>query len=57
MKQPKKLTLMQKRTLSEYGLNAKEWMLVAETDFYLKIINKKTGQRKSLDKFRGMFKK
>lgn len=52
MKQPKKLTRQQKMCLSAHRLRADEWMLVEETDFYLKIINKSTGARKSLDKYR-----
>lgn len=56
MKQPKKLTREQKQALSAVHLNAKEWMLIEETDFYLKVINKTTGQRKSVDKFGGLRK-
>lgn len=52
MKQPKKLTRRQKECLSAYNLNPENWMLVEETDFYLKIINKQTKSRKILDKFR-----
>lgn len=51
MKQPKKLTRQQKECLSTHHLNADNWALVEETDFYLKIINKQTGTRKSVDKF------
>lgn len=52
MKQPKKLTKAQKECLSAYYLNTKHWALVEETEFYLKIINKETGTRRTLDKFR-----
>lgn len=52
MKQPKKLTRQQKECLSAHHLNADNWALVEETDFYLKIINKQTGARKSVGKFR-----
>lgn len=52
MKQPKKLTRQQKECLSAHHLNADNWMLVEETEFYLKIINKQAGTRKSVDKFR-----
>lgn len=52
MKQAKRLTRQQKECLSAHHLNADNWMLVEETDFYLKIINKQTGTRKSVDKFR-----
>lgn len=52
MKQPKKLTRSMKECLSAHGLIADNWMLVEETGFYLKIINKKTGKRRTVDKFR-----
>lgn len=52
MKQPKKLTRSQKECLSAHHLKTDNWMLVEETEFYLKIINKETGKRKSVDKFR-----
>lgn len=51
MKQPKRLTYEQKCCLSAHYLNWKDWMLVEETEFYYKIVNKKTGAKKSLDKF------
>lgn len=52
MKQPKKLTRRQKECLSAHYLNADNWMLVEETEFYLKIINKQTGKIRSVDKFK-----
>lgn len=52
MKQPKKLTRQQKECLSAHYLNANNWMLIEETEFYLKIINKETGKTKMVDKFR-----
>lgn len=52
MKRPKKLTRQQKECLSAHHLNAENWALVQETDFYLKIINKRTGNIKNVDKFR-----
>lgn len=52
MKQPKKLTRQQKECLSAHYLKADEWMLVEETEFYLKIINKNTNKTKMVDKFR-----
>ena len=51
MKQPKKLTRSQKECLSAHHLNTENWMLVEETEFYLKIINKQTGVKKMIDKF------
>lgn len=52
MKQPKKLTREQKCCVAAHYLNPKDWMFVEETEFYYKIINKKTGAIKSIDKFR-----
>ena len=52
MKQPKKLKRQQKECLSAHHLKADDWMLAEETDFYLKIVNKNTGEMKSVDKFR-----
>lgn len=52
MKQPKKLALWQKKCVTAHHLNAKDWMLLEETEFYLKIINKYTKKTKSIDKFR-----
>lgn len=51
MKQPKKLTRQQKEACSAHHLNAEHWLLVEETEFYLKLINKETGNRKTIDKF------
>lgn len=51
MKQPKRLTLEQKRCLSAHNLNWKDWMFLEETDFYYRFINKKTNATKSVDKF------
>lgn len=52
MKQPKKLTREQKCCVAAHYLNPKDWMFVEETEFYYKIINKKTEAIKSIDKFR-----
>lgn len=52
MKQPKKLTRDQKCCLSAHRLNWQDWMLVSETEFYYRIINKKTRAIKNVDKFR-----
>ena len=52
MKQPKRLNRAQKECLSAHHLVADNWALVEETEFYLKVINKDTGARKTLDKFR-----
>lgn len=52
MKQPKRLTRKQKECLTAHCLNWNDWMLVEETDFCYRVINKKTGAVKSVDKFR-----
>lgn len=52
MKQAKRLSRWQKECLTAHHLDASKWMLMEETDFYLKVIHKETGARKSLDKFR-----
>lgn len=52
MKQLKKLSRWQKECLSAHHLNAEHWMLAEETEFYLKIANKQTGTKRSVDKFR-----
>lgn len=51
MKKPKRLTRKQKECLSAHHLKADDWMLVEETEFYLKIINKETKKTKLVDKF------
>lgn len=56
MKQPRKLTRDQKECLSAHYLNAEQWLLVEETEFYLKIINRETGKRRTVDKFRRKYK-
>ena len=49
MKQPKKLTREQKIAVSAAGLLPDNWMLEKETEFYLHIINKTTGTRRTVD--------
>lgn len=51
MKQAKKLTRKQKIIVSSHCLNAEHWALIEETDFHLKLINKLTGKKKTIDKF------
>ena len=50
MKQPKKLTLEQKKAVSAYHLNPKNWMLVEDMGAYLKIVHK-TSNVKFVDKY------
>lgn len=52
MKQPKKLTRRQKECLSAYRLIPDNWGLIEENESHLKVINKKTGTRKTLDKYK-----
>lgn len=52
MKQPKKPTRLQKEAISAAYLSDKQWAVVGETGFYLKVINKETGKVKIIDKFR-----
>lgn len=40
MKQPKKLTLKNKKLLADVGLNPMEWMNYFEDDVYLHVIHK-----------------
>lgn len=51
MKQPKKLLRDQKEILTKKGLNAKEWMLVSDTDnkTTFTIIHKTSGDVKTID--------
>lgn len=52
MKNPKKLTRTQKEIVSSHGLIVKNWALVEETEFYLKIVNKDSGKTRMVDKFK-----
>lgn len=49
MKQPKKLTLSQKKLLVDLGLSPKEWMNLFEDDLYLHIVKKDSSDRKIID--------
>lgn len=51
MKKPKKLTREQKIAVSAAGINAKNWMLVEQTEFYLKIIHKTSGKTRRIDRY------
>lgn len=50
MKQPKRLTKAQKMCLSAHYMNPKEWALMEEVGSYLKVISKRTGKVKLVDK-------
>lgn len=51
MKQPKRLTSEQKKAVIAAGLTAKNWMLVEQTEFYLKIIHKTSGITRTVDRY------
>lgn len=51
MKQPKKLTREQKMAVSAAGINAENWILVEQTEFYLKIIHKTSGKTRRVDRY------
>ena len=51
MKQAKKPTRSQKEVIPSRGLIASQWAVTEETEFYLKLINKENGQKKSIDRF------
>ena len=50
MKQPKKPTRENKVLMSRYNLIPANWMVVAENETELEIINKKSGRRRKLSK-------
>lgn len=50
MKQPKKLTREQKIAVSAHGLNPDNWMLVEQSEFYLKVIHKKSDKTRRTDR-------
>lgn len=52
MKQGKPLTRNQKEIVSAHYLNANDWSLVIETEFYLKIVHKVSCETRTIDKLR-----
>lgn len=50
MKQPKKLSLANKKLLVAVGLDPAEWMNLLEDTDYLHIIHKSSSDTKSIDK-------
>lgn len=50
MKQPKKLTLEQKKTLANLGKNLEDWMLLDEDKITYTFINKGTKEVLTVDK-------
>lgn len=51
MKQPKRLTREQKLAVSATGYLPDNWMLVEQTEFYLKIIHKTSGKTRRIDRY------
>lgn len=51
MKQPKRLTLEQKQAVSAAGYLPDNWQLEQETEFYLKIVHRLTGTRRTVDRY------
>ena len=51
-KKPRKPVRWQKECMTAHYLKADDWLVEEETEFYLKIINRNTEKRKSIDKFR-----
>lgn len=51
MKQPKRFTLAQKKSVSAAGLDPKSWALVSQTEFYLNIIHKTMGTTRRIDRY------
>lgn len=52
MKQASRLTRNQKEIVSSWDLDTTEWQCVEETEIYLNLIHKVTGQRKTIDNFK-----
>lgn len=51
MKQPRRLTLNEKKAVSAYGLDPDDWMLQKDGDPYITIVHKKEGYLKFIDKY------
>lgn len=51
MKQPKKLTRQLKESVTVYGLNADNWMLLKDGEAYVAIMHKTSGKTRIVDKF------
>lgn len=51
LKQPKRLTLEEKKAVSAYKLRAEDWMLLKDGDPYITIIHKQSGETRIIDKY------
>ena len=56
MKQPRKPTRQEKESMVAQNLNPLKWAVLETSDFYMKIINKETGQIKRIDRYAKMKK-
>lgn len=54
MKQPKKLSLKNKKLVVEVGLDPSEWMNLFEDDLYLHLVDKANKNKKIIDKVKGV---
>ena len=52
MKRSKKPTRAQKEVISSHDLVVSEWMVINATEFYLYLIHKTTGRKKTIDNFK-----
>ncbi len=51
MKRAKKLTRKMKEIISANGLVPDNWLLIEQTEFYLKIIHKTSGKTRRVDRY------
>lgn len=51
MKRPKKPTRAQKEIISNSYLNPDNWLVIHESDFYLKLIHKESRKMRTICKF------
>ena len=54
MKQPKKLSLKNKKLAVEVGLDPSQWMNLFEDDLYLHLVDKANKNKKIIDKVKGV---
>lgn len=52
LKRPKKLSRRQRELCSFNFMNADDWLLLEEMEFYIRFINKNTGKVRYVDKLR-----
>ena len=54
MKQPKKLSLKNKKLAVEVGLDPSQWMNLFEDDLYLHLVDNANKNKKIIDKVKGV---